>query len=311
MIKIWIYEFRHGTTEYICSRMHATSSIQALVQLIDDPDESVFEHVRDQLVKIGSEAIPYLENSWETEYYGLLFQNRIETIIHNIQFDNVKSKLEEWVQSTEKDLLKGAIIVAKYQYPGLDESKIHESLQMIRRDIWLELNDHQTAYEQVKIFNKVFFGLHHFQGDNKNFHSSVNSYINTVLESKKGNPLSLCLIYSIIAQSLDLPIYGVNLPNHFVLAYMDAKYSSFTINQQNEFGVLFYINAFSKGSIFDTNEIKDFLNGLNLNHHREYFEPCSNTSVIKRMLTNLIASFQQVGNFEKVEELKTLRELVS
>ena len=311
MIKIWPYEFRQGTTEYICLRMHATSSIQALVQLIDDPDESVFEHVRDQLVKIGSEAIPYLENSWETEFYGLLFQNRIETIIHNIQFDAVKSKLEEWVQSTEKDLLKGAIIVAKYQYPGLDESKIHESLQMIRRDIWLELNDHQTAYEQVKIFNRVFFGLHHFQGDNQNFHSSVNSYINTVLESKKGNPLSLCLIYSIIAQSLDLPIYGVNLPNHFVLAYMDAKYSSFTINQQNEFGVLFYINAFSKGSIFDTNEIKDFLNGLNLNHHREYFEPCSNTSVIKRMLTNLIASFQQVGNFEKVEELKTLRELVS
>jgi regulator of sirC expression with transglutaminase-like and TPR domain len=303
--------FRLGTTEYICSRMHATSSIQALVQLIDDPDESVFEHVRDQLVKIGTEAIPYLENSWETEYYGLLFQNRIETIIHNIQFDEVKSKLEDWVQSTEKDLLKGAIIIAKYQYPSLDEPKIHESLQMIRRDIWLELNDHQTAYEQVKIFNKVFFGLHHFQGDNKNFHSSVNSYINTVLESKKGNPLSLCLIYSIIAQSLDLPIYGVNLPNHFVLAYMDAKYSSFTINQQNEFGVLFYINAFSKGSIFDTNEIKDFLNGLNLNHHREYFEPCSNTSVIKRMLTNLIASFQQVGNFEKVEELKTLRELVS
>jgi regulator of sirC expression with transglutaminase-like and TPR domain len=271
----------------------------------------VFEHVRDQLVKIGSEAIPYLENSWETDYYGLLFQNRIESIIRDIQFEEVKSKLLAWVQSTEKDLLQGAIIVAKYQYPGLDEPKIHEALAMIRRDIWLELNDNQTAFEQVKIFNRVFFGLHHFHGDNKNFHSSVNSYINTVLESKKGNPLSLCLIYSIIAQSLDLPIYGVNLPNHFVLAYMDAKYSSFVINEQNEFGVLFYINAFSKGSIFDTNEIKDFLNGLNLNHHREYFEPCSNTSVIKRMLTNLISSFQQVGNIEKVEELKTLRELVS
>lgn len=311
MIKILTGKFRQATTEYICHHMHVTSSIQALVQLIDDPDESVFEHVRDQLVKIGSEAIPYLENSWETDYYGLLFQNRIESIIRDIQFEEVKSKLLAWVQSTEKDLLQGAIIVAKYQYPGLDEPKIHEALAMIRRDIWLELNDNQTAFEQVKIFNRVFFGLHHFHGDNKNFHSSVNSYINTVLESKKGNPLSLCLIYSIIAQSLDLPIYGVNLPNHFVLAYMDAKYSSFVINEQNEFGVLFYINAFSKGSIFDTNEIKDFLNGLNLNHHREYFEPCSNTSVIKRMLTNLISSFQQVGNIEKVEELKTLRELVS
>ena len=291
--------------------MKAQSSIQALVQLIDDPDESVFEHVRDQLLKIGSEAIPYLENSWETDYYGLLFQNRIEKIIHDIQFDEVKAKLISWTQSADKDLLKGAIIVAKYQFPGLDENKIHETIQMIRKDIWLELNDHQTAFEQVKIFNRIFFGIHHFHGDNKNFHSPVNSYIHSVLESKKGNPLSLCLIYSIIAQSLDLPIYGVNLPNHFVLAYMDSKHSSFAINQQNEFGVLFYINAFSKGSIFDTNEIKDFLNGLNLHHQRDYFEPCSNTAVIKRMLTNLIASFQQVGNAEKVEELKTLRELVS
>lgn len=291
--------------------MNEHSSIQALVQLIDDPDESVFEHVRDQLLKIGSEAIPFLENSWETDYYGLLFQNRIEQLIHDIQFDHVRGNLQAWVNSAEKDLLKGAIIVAKYQYPGLDEEKIQEMIQVIRRDIWLELNDHQTAFEQVKIFNRIFFGIHHFRGDNKSFHSPVNSYINTVLESKKGNPLSLCLIYSIIAQSLDLPIYGVNLPNHFVLAYMDAKHSSFAINQQNEYGVLFYINAFSKGSIFDTNEIKEFLNGLNLAHNREYFEPCSNTSVIKRMLTNLISAFQQVGNAEKVSELKTLRDLVS
>ena len=303
--------FSDDSSGYICFSMNEHSSIQALVQLIDDPDESVFEHVRDQLLKIGSEAIPYLENSWESDYYGLLFQNRIEQLIHDIQFDHVRVNLQTWVNSAEKDLLQGAIIVAKYQYPGLDEEKIQELIQVIRRDIWLELNDHQTAFEQVKIFNRIFFGIHHFRGDNKSFHSPVNSYINTVLESKKGNPLSLCLIYSIIAQSLDLPIYGVNLPNHFVLAYMDAKHSSFAINQQNEYGVLFYINAFSKGSIFDTNEIKEFLNGLNLAHNREYFEPCSNTSVIKRMLTNLISAFQQVGNAEKVSELKILRDLVS
>lgn len=303
--------FSFDSSGYICFSMNEHSSIQALVQLIDDPDESVFEHVRDQLLKIGSEVIPFLENSWEADYYGLLFQNRIEQLIHDIQFDHVRGNLQAWVNSAEKDLLKGAIIVAKYQYPGLDEEKIQEMIQVIRRDIWLELNDHQTAFEQVKIFNRIFFGIHHFRGDNKSFHAPVNSYINTVLESRKGNPLSLCLIYSIIAQSLDLPIYGVNLPNHFVLAYMDAKHSSFAINQQNEYGVLFYINAFSKGSIFDTNEIKEFLNGLNLAHQREFFEPCSNTSVIKRMLTNLISAFQQVGNAEKVSELKTLRDLVS
>lgn len=290
--------------------MIVNTSIQALVKLIDDPDENVFGHVKDQLLKCGLEAIPYLEHSWETDYYGLIFQTRVEQIIHEIQFEETKQQLLAWSNSSEKDLLEGAVVIAKYQYPYLDEVLIRETIQAIRRDIWLEINDNQTAFEQIKIFNRVFFAHYKFQGDAKNFHSPVNSYINTVIESKKGNPLSLCLIYSVVAQSLDLPVYGVNLPNHFVLAYMDTKHTNYMINQQNEFGVLFYINAFSRGSIFDVNEIKDFLNKYKIQHHREYFEPCSNSAIIKRMLTNLIASFQQIGNAEKVEELSQLRELL-
>jgi regulator of sirC expression with transglutaminase-like and TPR domain len=286
------------------------TSIQALVKLIDDPDENVFGHVKDQLLKCGIEAIPYLEHSWEVDYYGLIFQTRVEQIIHEIQFEEIKNQLSAWSNSFDKDLLEGAIVIAKYQYPNLEEQQIRDSIQAIRRDVWLEINDNQTAFEQIKIFNRIFFGHYQFQGDAKNFHSPVNSYINTVLESKKGNPLSLCLIYSVVAQSLDLPVYGVNLPNHFVLAYMDSKHSNFMINQQNEFGVLFYINAFSRGSIFDVNEIRDFLNKYNLPQHREYFEPCSNSAVIKRMLTNLIASFQQIGNVEKVDELQQLRAIL-
>jgi regulator of sirC expression with transglutaminase-like and TPR domain len=131
-----------------------------------------------------------------------------------------------------------------------------------------------------------------------------------VIESRKGNPLSLSLIYSIIAQSLDLPVYGVNLPNHFILAFMDENGSSLFLPEKNEYGVLFYINPFSKGSILDDKAIKEFLDGLKLPHTREYFEPCSNSAILRRMLTNLISSFQQVGNLEKVDELTELRDLL-
>ena len=285
-------------------------SIKALVKLIDDPDEDIFLHVRDELIKCGNKAIPYLEKSWEDDYYGLVFQSRIENIIHDIQFEDVKDALKKWNNCSEKDLLEGAIIVARYQYPGLIDSEIRDYIQTLRRDIWLELNDHLTAYEQVKVFNRIFFKEHKFHGDSKNYHSPINSYINSVIDTKKGNPLSICLIYSIIAQSLDLPIYGVNLPNHFVLAYIDEKGSGALINQENEFGVLFYINAFSNGVIFNTNEIKEFLQELKFENRREFFEPCSNSAIIKRMLTNLISSFQKVGNQEKVEELKILRNII-
>lgn len=289
--------------------MNNHKSIQALVRLIEDPDHEIFEHVRDELISHGAEAIPFLESSWEEEDLGLLFQSRIENLIEEIQFNSVKQELKKWINDPHKDLLLGAIIIAKYQYPNLDEEKIKQQIQQIRKDIWLELSPQNTAFETVRIFNKVFYGKYKFSGNSKNYHSPLNSYINTVLETKKGNPLSLCLIYSIVAQSLDLPVYGVNLPNHFVLAYMDENNITAEISEEENFGVLFYINAFSRGGIFDKNEIKEFLKGLKKDENRAYFEPCSNSAVIMRMLTNLILAFQQAGNAEKVNQLIELRDL--
>ncbi len=290
--------------------MLSKNHLQALIRLVEDPDEIVYSHVHDKLLDYGKDAIPFLEISWEEEDWGLLFQSRIETIIHEIQFSEACRELKQWRESEDKDLLKGAIAVAKYQYPGLNEDAIYADIEKIKQDVWLEINQKNTALEKVRILNKIFFGIHHFKGNSKNFLSPLNSFINTVLETRKGNPLSLCLIYSIIAQKMGMPIYGVNLPNHFVLAYLDENKIHHQMGNSNSHGVLFYINPFSKGSLFDENEVKEFLNSLNLAHKREYFEPCSNTQIINRMLTNLIAAFQEVGNAEKVNELIILRDIL-
>jgi hypothetical protein len=73
--------------------------------------------------------------------------------------------------------------------------------------------------------------------------------------------------------------------------------------------VLFYINPYSKGALFYEPDIRQFLAQLKIIPDRTHFEPCSNTIIIKRMITNLIASFQQVGNLQKVNELSELRDL--
>ena len=290
--------------------MKDEESIKALIQLIDDPDEHIFVHVRDTLLRYGSDAIPYLENSWEHDHYDLVFQSRVDQIIREIQFEDLKSQLENWCDSEDKDLLRGALIIAHYQFPGLDDTLVHEGIQAIRKDIWLEINNTQTAFEKVKIFNHIFFEKYKFVGDTKHFHAAHNSCINSVMETRKGNPLSLSLIYSIVAQSLNIPLYGVNLPNHFILAYLDELGSTVYTSNPNKWGVLFYVNPFTKGSLLDENEICEFLDRLKLVHEREYFEPCSNSAIMRRMITNLISSFQQVGNAEKVEDLTILRDLI-
>ena len=112
----------------------------------------------------------------------------------------------------EFDLIEAWIILSKWQYPGIDELTIRTKIDLIRQDVWMEINDKQTAFEKVKILNKIFYTRYLFKGDHKNYHSPLNSFINTVLETKHGNPLSLSILYSTIAQSLNIPIYGVNLP---------------------------------------------------------------------------------------------------
>lgn len=286
------------------------NSLHALIALMDDPDEQVYAHVRNRVLEIGPEAIQQLQTSWEESDLGLLFQSRIENLIHEIQFESCKTDLTNWYASSSKDLLKGALIVAKYQYPGLNEKSVLDSIERMRRDCWLEINPNMTAFEAVRIINKVIFEQYGFVGNSKNYNSSNNSYINTVIESRKGNPLSLSLIYSIIAQKLELPIYGVNLPNHFILAYMDNNGTNLFMSNGNEYGVLFYINTFSKGSIFQKEDIQQFLQSIQVTPEASHFQPCSNSDIIRRMLTNLIVAFQQVGSHEKVNELCELRSLL-
>jgi len=126
-----------------------------------------------------------------------------------------------------------------------------------------------------------------------------------VLESKKGNQISLAIIYSIIAQKLDIPIYGVNLPQHFILAYEDENEKA-----ADENGILFYINVFNKGYVFGKKDIDQFLKQLNIQPEKFFYEPCSNTEIIKRVLRNLISSYEELGSEEKVKELRDLLEVL-
>lgn len=292
------------------------NEIDALINLIDDPDEEIYAQVREKIVSYGEEVIPHLENIWELNSFGLEFQQRIEDIIHVIQFDSVYSALERWAKDGGKDLFEGALLIARYQYPDLDELEAKENLMKIRQDVWLELNDDLTALEKVKVFNHVLFDIYGFRGNRKNFHAAQNSYINTVLESKKGNPLSLSLLFIVIAESLGLPIYGVNLPNHFLLAYLDEfnimKYLEGRGNEESDDPeVLFYVNAFSKGTIVHKSEITQYLDQIKLEKKKEYYLPCSNLDILRRILNNLILSYDRLGYPEKVRELKRLHYAVS
>lgn len=290
--------------------MQEDQQIEALIHLLEDPDDGIYSHVRSQIVSLGEEVIPSLETAWETKLFGVLFQNRIEQLIHDIQFESLLAHLQKWRNAGAASLLDGVIIISRYQYPDFDEAAMLKSLEQIQQAVWLELNANLTAFEQVKVINHIIYEVYGFNGNTKNYHAPQNSFLNIVLETKKGNPLSLSLIYSIIAQNLDLPIYGVNLPRHFVLAYLD-RFSLYKTNDVASADVLFYINPFSKGTVFSVKEIDHFLEQLKLDKQEQYYRPCSNVDILKRVLHNLAHSYNKLGDIDKEEEIKRMISILS
>jgi len=283
------------------------NELNALIHLLEDPDEEIFSTIRERILSMGEEVIPALENVWESTFNNIL-QTRIEDIIQTIQFTNVLEELKLWADTGGVDLLTGTMLVSKYQYPDLDEEHVRKQIELIRRDVWLELNSNLTAYEKVRVINHILFDVYNFTGNTANYHAPQNSSINNVIESKRGNPLLLSILYSIIAQGLNIPIYGVNLPEHFILAYRDE----FTIqNEGEEESILFYINPFSKGAVFSRREIDTFLKQLKLDQNRIFYESCSNVDIVCRQLRNLIVSYEKLGYPNKVDDLKKLLSILS
>ena len=278
-------------------------SLRAMILLLEDPDEHVFTEIRGQLLSMGNEVIPALENIWESTFNNTL-QSRIEDIIQKIQFNSTSEELKLWAATGGIDLLQGTILISRYQYPDLDEEHIRNQIEMIRKDVWLELNPNLTAFEKVRVINHILFDVYHFTGNTSNYHAPQNSYINNVLESHRGNPLLLSILYSCIAQGLNIPIYGVNLPEHFILAYRDE----FIIrdSEEEEEPILFYINPFSKGAVFSRREIDTFLKQLKLEPNRIFYESCSNVEIIKRQIRNLITAYEKLGYPNKVVDFKEL-----
>ncbi len=286
------------------------NELKALITLLDDSDEEVFVHISDRLVTLGKDVIPALEQHW-SDSMDILLQRRIENVIHKIQLDALTDGFREWRRFYSDDLFRGLMLVARYQYPDMDEKKVYAMLDQLKEAAVVETQMHHAPLEKTKALNRVFFEIFGFRGNTANFHSPQNSFVNIVLETKKGNPLMLSAMYSIVARHAGMPVFGVNLPEHFILAYQLKNSVRFYEYTFPEADILFYINPFSRGTIFYKDDIDKFLRKLELHPSRIYYTPCTNIEIIIRSLRNLSFAYQRAGDTGKRTEVENLLESIT
>lgn len=283
------------------------NALKALIQLMDEPDASVYAQIRMQILDFGPEAIPVLE---EALLNALNEENaaRIQAEIDELYFNDIFDKIVKWNQSADHNLLSAYLYFTQYLDPEFSYEEHKQSVEKIIRDVWLEMNDELTALEKIKVLNHVFYKVYGFTGISEN-KSSVFSYlISNVLRLQKGNPLSLALLYLIIAQHIGMPMLGVDLPFHFILAYTDDGAYNKEPKSITEENILFYLNPFNKGVIFKRSEIELYLKQMKLEEKPDCFLPINNVHVVRRLIRETAQIQKKNGKIDKANKFLRLLE---
>ncbi len=284
-----------------------SNKIKHLLSLLDDKNETVYSKVKPEIIKYGKDIIPELELFWANSKNKLV-QKRIEDIIKKINFINIKVEFKDWIKNDKNDLLRITYIISKIRNPDLDFNEFKNQIFKIKDNIWLEFNDNLTGLEKVTILNKIFFDLHNFKTITQLKNVNL-SFVDNLLKTRKGDFFSISLLYLIISQKLDLPIYGVDLPNTFVLAYKDA-YSDPFDNILSQNNVLFYINPFLKGRPFNREQIEAYIKQQKLRYKETYFEATDNIIVIRNYIEYLILFYKRLKVNDYIFQLEYMFEKI-
>ena len=122
------------------------------------------------------------------------------------------------VQSDENfALMEAAISIAQDSEPDLDLQAVQAELDRLQVRLVQRLAGEEDGLRKLSALNKFFYGELGFAGNLNNYYDPANSYIHHVLQTRRGIPISVALIWLELAASIDLPVEGISFPGHFLV----------------------------------------------------------------------------------------------
>jgi hypothetical protein len=209
----------------------------AMVSLLNDADDEIVHQI-EMKVKELAQTFPKLITSFLKETEEVDLKRKVIRLTAVESPDILYQDLLDWKNSGGLDLLEGWCLLSNLVSEQVKVDEIRDEVNRLYREAWIELRSDLHPMDEIEIMNHVFYNKWHFVSNTDAYYASENSLIGNVFENRKGNPISLCCVYLLVAQKLGLPIFGVNLPNIFVLTYKKGN-------------LQFYINVFNQGEIFE------------------------------------------------------------
>ncbi|MBM3821731.1 MAG: hypothetical protein FJ404_02375 [Verrucomicrobia bacterium] len=179
-------------------------------------------------------------------------------------------------------LEEGLWLLAATRYPFINAEGYTALLDDYAREARALLPSDHEGFKPLAILNEILFKKHGYRGNEKNYYDAENSFLNRVLDRKTGNPISLCVLYFLVARRIGIPIIGIGMPGHFVCRYQTASEE-------------IYVDCFNQGKLLTKADCVRFLNQTSVGFQEGFLAASSPRQILLRICTNLHQIYAQEG----------------
>ncbi|HQT92409.1 MAG TPA: transglutaminase-like domain-containing protein [Candidatus Kryptobacter bacterium] len=270
------------------------SKFKALMKLLDDDDPQVFAAVERELLDGGDDVARMLE--MEIDNADMNVRRRIENLVSKMHLDKLQKEYDlllDFVSRPDFSLERALLLLAKPLYPGLEFAMIESELNDLANDLRKRIAAIEDPYDIVQHVNEFFLTEMGFAGNSKDYYNPDNSILHRVLQTRRGIPISLGIVYLLVGRRLNLPVYGVGAPAHFLVKFVLE-------------GKEFYVDVFNGGRIMSRKDAEDSISDMGFAFESRFLKTSSDLEMLARTCRNMARAFSAIDEQPKANVLMEL-----
>lgn len=199
-------------------------------------------------------------------------------------------------------LMPAALVLSQILQGGDSWPGAEAELRSLGEEV--EHRCHESQLDDPRDRVHVIFEVLHdrgFGGDTEQYRDPENSFIDRVLQRRRGLPITLSVLAIHLGHCVDVPIYGIGFPGHFIVGFNPGgPESSPTV-----------LDPFRGGRVLDSRDLGDL--ALRVTGQREgwqhYLQPATSGQVVSRMLRNLVSHLGRERRHQHVAAAERLLQI--
>ncbi len=256
------------------------AELATLERLLDDPSPVVRQAVLTKLKAAGLQGVLWLETLTHDE--SLAAHAKVLLVDLRTPEAAAQSFLTH-LRDGPCDLEQACLLLERTTSPSMRDDAYAAELDRLAtrtRELMAEPLDVRA---KCRLLCRVIFGEEGYRGAQESFAVPSSSLLSQVIQSRRGIPISLCLIFLLVARRLGLPVEPVGLPGRFMVGVFRGREP-------------LYIDCYEGGAFRTRAEVQLLLLDNQLPADEAFLQPVTTHQTLARCCRNLVSQFEAQGD---------------